>query len=72
MKKVIIHKDNCISCGTCAVICPEFFKVDDDTVEFVRDLKTDEDWKKITPDEWQKIEEAVASCPNGTLEIVDE
>jgi len=59
MKKVKILP-GCISCGTCAYICPEVFEVKD-----ISYVKPDADLEKNA----EKINEAVQMCPVGVIEI---
>jgi len=62
MKKVRIIP-GCISCGTCAVICPDVFEVTD--ISYVKqdaDIEKNED----------KIREAADMCPVSAIEIFEE
>ena len=59
MKRVKILP-GCISCGTCAVICPEVFEVKNISV-----IKENVDFNKYS----DKIEEAADMCPVSVIEI---
>ena len=54
-KKVYIDEDECISCGSCEEVCPEVFKLNDDTdkAEVIKAEGGPEDL----------IEEAIGICP---------
>ena len=62
--KVEVDYDLCESNSLCEAIAPETFRVDDDdNLQLLDDLVTDEDLGAI--------EQAVASCPRSALSIVD-
>jgi ferredoxin len=54
-RTVVIDEEECIGCGTCEEICPEVFKLNEETdkAEVINQKGTPED----------KIEEAVEACP---------
>lgn len=54
-RKVYIDEDECIGCGTCEEICPEVFKLNEETekAEVIDPAGSSED----------KIEEAIEACP---------
>jgi ferredoxin len=54
-RKVFIDEEECIGCGTCEEICPEVFKLNEETdkVEVTDQEGAPED----------KIEEAIEACP---------
>ncbi len=59
MKKVTIHS-NCNQCGICVVKCPEVFIENDDGNVYVASETVDED---------AVLQDAVASCPLGAIEL---
>ena len=73
--KMMHDRPNCIGCGACAVIAPEFWEMNDDG-------KSDIISAEHKPNGWQekKIEqkhfdinlEAAESCPVEVIHIVDE
>lgn len=54
-KKIYIHEEECIGCGSCEEICPEVFKLNEDTdkAEVIKPEGGPEDL----------IEEAMTTCP---------
>lgn len=53
-KKPMVNQDDCISCGLCAEICPEVFRLNDkDISEVYNPAGAPQD----------KIQEAIDSCP---------
>jgi len=57
--KVLINKEECIGCGSCSELCPEVFRLDEDT----------EKAKVILPegDAKECIEEAMETCPMSCI-----
>lgn len=59
--RIIIDEDECISCESCAEICPSVFGFDEDTEKaFVVDGADPND---------DCIDEAIASCPAECIEV---
>jgi ferredoxin len=54
-KKVYLDQDECIGCGSCEEICPEVFKLNEDTekAEVIKAEGGPED----------QIQEAIDTCP---------
>lgn len=63
-KKIIIHHELCIGCGSCEAICPEHFELQPDGKAKVI--------KQYCEEDKDKIEEAKSSCPVESIEIVEE
>ena len=61
--KAIVNK-GCIGCRFCATVCPEVFKINEDTEksEVIASATGFED----------KAEEAAAGCPVAVIELVDD
>ena len=59
MNKLKVDKNQCIGCGTCISLYPDFFKIGaDGKAQIIDDIKDiDED----------KIKEIVASCPMAAI-----
>ena len=57
--------DLCESNAICVGIAPETFALDDDDYLQILD-------DEVTPDNEQRIKQAVASCPKAALSIEDE
>ena len=65
MKKLVVDQDKCIGCGTCVVLCPEVFELQDDGKAKVRLLTPDS--KLLT-----KVEDAIESCAVEAISWEDE
>jgi ferredoxin len=55
IRRVYIDEEECIGCGTCEEICPEVFKLNENTdkAEVIAQGRAPED----------QIEEAIEACP---------
>ncbi len=73
--KVIHFKKDCISCGACAAICPEFWEMD---AEGLAQLKGSEEkgdhWERTITTEEDKAshQEAADVCPVNIIHIKKE
>lgn len=63
--RVKIDRDLCSSDGICAELCPEVFEMDEDDIAKVI---VDE----VPPDAEECVREAVDSCPESCIEIIEE
>lgn len=61
--KIVIDTDECLSCESCAEICPEVFGYDEETEKayLIEGYDPDADC----------VEEAIASCPAECIELED-
>ena len=70
MKKVIVNKDKCISCGACVGLVDEIFEFGDDDLAQV---KENIDFEHINKDLEDEIKDAIEGCPTEAIEeIVEE
>ena len=60
-EKLIFANENCIGCGACTAIAPEYFEFNDDG--YAKPIK--EEVEEITED----IKEAAEGCPVSAIEI---
>ncbi len=60
--KIIIDKNKCIGCGSCAAVCPDYFKLGKNgKSELIKQPK------EQTPE----LKDAAASCPAQCIEFKD-
>lgn len=58
--KIKVNKENCISCGLCMNMCPDYFKFDDNNKSEVIKQPKNEQEENI-------VKQAVDSCPVGAI-----
>ena len=61
--KIVIDKDLCIGCGTCVVIAPKSFKLNNEGKAEV--IEPQEDGES-------KVKEAIDSCPVSAIKSTDQ
>jgi ferredoxin len=62
--KVSVDNDSCEANAVCVGIIPEVFDLDDeDNLHLLSD--------EVTPENEDRIRQAVASCPKAALKIID-
>lgn len=70
--KIIHLKEQCISCGACAAICPEFWEMDEEGLAQLKDSeKTGDHWERIilTEDDRSRNQEAAEACPVQIIKL---
>ena len=73
--KVIHLKKECIGCGACAAICPEFWEIDDEGLAQLKGDKLMEgkwELQLTTLDTKTCNQEAADACPVGIIQIKEE
>lgn len=60
--KATLDREGCISCGLCAEICPEVFRIADDGIAEVIEEDVPADFES-------KAVEAQDSCPVSVIEV---
>ncbi len=61
-KVVYVDLDECTGCGTCEELCPEVFKVDEETEKAV----------VIKPEGADCVEESIDTCPDEAISWQEE
>jgi ferredoxin len=72
MAKIIHNKNDCISCGACAAICPDYWELDDEGMARLKGSKqVDGKWiLEIKTEEAKSInQEAADVCPVGIIKL---
>lgn len=69
MKKVIVNKEKCISCGACVGLVDEVFEFGDDDLAQV---KKNINFKNMNNDLEEEVKDAIESCPTEAIEEIDE
>ena len=70
--QLIHNKKDCISCGACAAIAPEFWYLDETGLAHVTDSHAVNDhWEKeiLTDEDKVLHEDAAASCPVNIIKV---
>jgi len=62
---VTLHTDKCISCGTCAALCPTVFSIDSGVVTLLKNPST------FTEEEKTQVKQAASMCPSGVIEVTE-
>jgi ferredoxin len=63
--KIKVDFDLCESNAMCEALAPDVFELDDD--DFLQ-LNTDE----VTPENEQRVRQAVAACPRAAISLVED
>lgn len=61
--RLIIHKDKCLGCGTCAALQPKYFKMDGQISVAAKEVVVEGE------DDVDAIKEVVDTCPNEGIEL---
>lgn len=74
MGKFTLEHDrpNCIGCGACAAVAPEFWEMNDDGKSDIKGAKAREDgWQELEIDEkdFEKNKQAAESCPVNVIHL---
>lgn len=60
--KAKVNKDQCIGCGSCTVISPEVFEIDNDGLAVAKEENINEENK-------EEVRDAAESCPTSAIEV---
>ncbi|MBI4981270.1 ferredoxin [Candidatus Woesearchaeota archaeon] len=71
--KILHYKKECISCGACAAICPDFWTMDDDGAATLKEsVLVDDHYERDinSEDEKARNQEAADACPVQIIKVV--
>ena len=72
-KKIQYHRKKCISCGACVIKASHIWKMnmDDGKADLIDgEMKKDCYFRTFWPDEKQRLDEVVNSCPTRAIKLV--
>ncbi len=70
--KIIFNKKKCISCGTCAAICPNFFEMKGGSVNLKNSKKIKDQFEistRIDENNLLFLEQALENCPVKAISV---
>ncbi len=70
--KILHYYDECISCGACAAISPEYWEMDDEGMARLKEsVKVGDHWERIilTEESRARNQEAAEACPVDIIKI---
>ena len=70
--KIVQFKEECISCGACAAICPDYWDMDDEGMARLKESKKiDNNWELEIDSEDARAsnQEAADACPVNIIKI---
>ncbi len=72
--KIIHHKQDCISCGACAAIAPEFWLMDEQGLAHLKEaVPVNSHWERsiMTEEERASNQEAAECCPVNIIKVAN-
>ncbi len=63
MAKIIVEREKCIGCGTCAAVCGRFFEMLDTGKAHVKESKKKGENEELEIEQVGCAKEAVEQCP---------
>lgn len=73
--RIILERSKCISCGSCAAVCPDFWEMAEDGKSHLKgskeDPKTGDEELEIDKDKKGCNQEAADICPVQIIHIVE-
>ena len=70
MAKIKLEREKCISCGSCAALCPKYFEIIDDGKSHIKD-STKQDIEELEVAKIECAESAAEACPVQCIHIVN-
>ena len=73
--KILHFKEDCISCGACAAIAPDFWEMDENGIAHLKgSVKVGDHWERTITSEDAKAQnqEAADACPVQIIKVKEE
>lgn len=68
--KIILEREKCIGCGSCAAICPKYWKMEDDgKSHLIGSITTPERKEELEINETDCNQDAADSCPVSIIHL---
>ncbi len=67
--KIIVERSKCISCGSCAAVCPQFFEMTEDGKAHLKDSKIVGENEELEVLESGCAKDAAEVCPVQIIKI---
>lgn len=70
--KIVQDRDNCIGCGACSAICPEFWEMDEEGLARLREgTEAEGKWEReiSTEEDRARVQETVDACPVRVIRL---
>ena len=72
MTKIILERQKCIGCGSCAAVCSKYWEMGDDGKSHLKDSKVNPETgnEELETEEISCAQEAVDVCPVQCIHII--
>lgn len=69
--KIIIHRLQCIGCGSCVAVCPEYFEMVEDGLASIKGGEMKGENMELEIQEAACVQEAAEICPVQIIQIIE-
>lgn len=69
MGKIILDREKCIGCGSCAALCPKYFEMTEDGKSSLKKGKKKKNLEELEVEKAGCAQETTESCPVQAIEI---
>ena len=70
--RVIINRNECVSCGNCIGMCPEYFEFDEDNLSHLKGSRRTEANDELEVDNADCCIDAAISCPVTCIHVYED
>ncbi len=71
--KIVLERDKCIGCGTCAALCPEFWEIEDAKAVLKGAQKKDENSEELDAElddkQMECNKQCIDNCPVACIHL---